>query len=219
MADDRPRTDPGKIRQRMRRLYTKLKRQCASLKKHKEDTPVADLPSYILDRVAADTDTERSLYYNMLQDLLDIEPDEDTREQDEERAEEYLEVVAETNDLSTYLLSVRSCSQKSAALEASTEKIRTLYEEEPEKDYITLLACVKEDLDNLKRELEKTPMLAEHPQRKRADKALDSTYLLFSDLKKPSDHHRDVKPHLEEGGAGIKMTPFNPPKFSGEQRD
>ena len=106
-----------------------MKRQCASLKKHKEDTPVADLPSYILDRVAADTDTERSLYYNMLQDLLDIEPDEDTREQDEERAEEYLEVVAETNDLSTYLLSVTSCSQKSAALEASTEKIRTLYEE------------------------------------------------------------------------------------------
>ena len=165
MADERSRTDPGKIRQRMRRLYTKLKRQCASLKEHKEDTPVTELPLYSIDRVAADTETEKSLYDNMLQDLLDVEPDEDARAQDEER-----------------------------------------------------INCVKEDLDSLKRALEKSPMELDHPQRRGAEKALDSTYLLLSDLKKPA-LPREMKPLLEEGGAGIKMTPFNPPRFSGDQKD
>ena len=219
MADDRPRDDPGKIRQRMRRLYTKLKRQCASLKEHKEDTPVADLPLYSIDRVAADTDTEKSLYYNMLQDLLDVEPEDDLRAQDEERAEEYLAVVAETNDLSQYLLSLRSCNRKTAALESSTAKVRALHDEEPAKDYATLVSCLKEDLDSLKRALEKSPMEAVHPMRAGADRALEATYLLLTDIKKPGGPPRDLKPHLEEGGAGIKRTPFNPPRFSGDQKD
>ena len=219
MDEDRPRTDPGKIRQRLRRMYTKLKRQCASLKQHKEDTPVAELPFYSIDRVAADTDTEKSLYHNMLQDLLDIEPDEDARAQDEDRADEYQAVVNETNDLSLYLLSTRSCSQRAAALECSTAKIRALLDDEPDKNYSTLLSCVKEDLDSLKRALGTSPMGADHPQRMGADKVLDSTYLLLSNLRKPAEHLREMKPLLDEGGAGIKMTPFKPPRFSGDQKD
>ena len=179
---------------------------------------MTELPLYSIDRVAADTETEKSLYDNMLQDLLDVEPDEDARAQDEERAEEYLNVVAEINDLSQYLLSVRNCNRKTAALESSTAKIRALHDEEPEKDYTTLVNCVKEDLDSLKRALEKSPMELDHPQRRGADKALDSTYLLLSDLKK-SALPREMKPLLEEGGAGIKMTAFNPPRFSGDQKD
>ena len=170
--------------------------------------------------MAGETEEERVAYHNMLQDLLDSEPDEDTRALDEDRAEDYYSLVAEANDLNLYLLSVRSCQQSTAALNSSTAKVKALHEVDPEKDYSTLVKCVKEDLDKLKRILEKSPMESEHPQRMGADKALDSTYLLLSDLSKPAGCPRDVKPaSMDDGGAGIKMTPFKPPRFNGDQKD
>ena len=207
-------------RERLRRKYTKLQRQCVTLKKHKEETPVADLPLWSLNKVAGETESDRVAYDNLLQRILDGEPDEDNRAQDEDRADDYQASLAEANDLSLFLLSIKSCYQTSAALTSSTEKIKALYEADPTKNYSTLMKCVKDDLDKLKRILEKSPMPPDHPQRVEADKVIDSTYLLFSNHNKAAEHPTDVKPtFLGEDGSGIKMTPFNPPKFGGEQKD
>ena len=130
--------------------------------------------------------------------------------------------MAEVNDLSLLLLSIKSCHRAVQSLNTTVTKLRTLHDAEPDKNYSTHLKCVKEDLELLRRIIEQTAMEEAHPLRSDADKAMDRAYQILADLNKPPAPAKvDVKPTLptDDTLGAIKMTPFSPPKFSGEQKD
>ena len=194
MADGDAVLDLKVARNRLRRRLANMKKQKAALQKTLEEKPIADLPMWKITQVPTQTAEDKAAYDPILLYILDNEPDDDTRDKDEENAEEYQLAVAEVNDLSLLLLSMKSCHKTIQSLNTTAAKLQALYDAEPGKNYSTHLKCVKDELDKLKMLLERSPMEEKHPMRDEADKAIDTAYLILADLNKPPDTAKtDVK--------------------------
>ena len=207
-------------RVQQRRRLKELLQIKAELEDIKKTSKIEEMDLKWIRDISATLEGDKSTYTSVANLLADREPSEEKRETDEPIAAAYKKEMATVLNLCTYCNSMKLIFNSSMELVDSMNDIDTLLKEDSSRNFTETIKELKCDSSQLKKFLIESPVPRTHKIRKDAKETMLRASTLVVKLSKPMP--ADVKPEIsthDDTLGNMKMTPFNPPMFSGEQKD